>query len=388
MPYYHRAGQVPRKRHTVFREEAGRMLREELMGNQGFTGPSSLLYHLHSPTAVRRVEAIARAAWKPAADETLRLRHFRTAQVPPGGNPVEGRLPLLYNADVALLAAHPEAAAPYFYRNGMADEMIYVGEGSGVLESVFGRLSYRKGDHLVIPRGITHRLCPAPGEQRLLVLESRGVIRIPRRYRTAEGQLLEGAPYCERDFRLPGEVAPVDEAGEFEMWVKQRDRFVLYVLDHHPFDVLGWDGCYYPWAFNIEDFEPVVGRLHLPPPAHQVFEGDGFVVCDFVPRMLDFHAQAVPVPYFHTNAQSDEVIYYASGDFLSRRGIESGSITLHPDGVPHGPHPGAIESALGRRETEETAVMVDTFRPLTVSADAERLEDPLYWRSWLEGADA
>jgi len=383
MPYYHKLGRIPRKRHTVFRRDDGGLYQEELIGNKGFTGASSLIYHLHPPTMILRHEIVPSPPWEAARDTQLLPRHFRTARLSPGGNPVEGRHPLLYNAEVAILLSRPAEPAPYFYRNGMADELIFVSRGGGVLESVLGDLPYRAGDYLVIPRGIIHRLLPGPGEQRYLIVESRGVLRTPKRYRTSEGQHMETSPFCERDFRLPEGLKTHDERGEFEVRVKQHNRVVRFHYAHHPFDVVGWDGCYYPWAFNVEDFEPIVGRVHQPPPVHQVFEGDGFVVCNFVPRLFDFHPQAVPVPYHHTNAQSDEVIFYASERFMSRRGIEYGSITLHPDGIPHGPHPGTVEASLGQKETEELAVMVDTFRPLTVAAAAEEIEDPAYFRSWL-----
>jgi homogentisate 1,2-dioxygenase len=384
MPYYHRLGQIPPKRHTVFRGSDGRLLHEELIGNEGFTGASSLLYHLHPPTMVDRAEPLPFPPWERAASSALRPRHFRTSRISAGGDPVTGRHPLLYNSQVALSLARPDHPAPYLYRNGQADELLFISEGGGVLESPFGRLPYGKGDYLIIPRGIVHRLDLGAGAQRYLVCESRGVLRTPKRYRNAQGQHLEWSPYTERDFRLPTELITRDETGSFEVLVKQRDQFTRFVVLRHPFDLVGWDGCYYPWALNVSDFEPIVGRVHQPPPVHQVFEGDGFVVCNFVPRLFDFHPQAVPVPYHHTNAQSEEVIYYASERFMSRKGIEYGSITYHPDGIPHGPHPGTIEASLGKKETDELAVMVDTFRPLQVSAEAEAVEDQTYFRSWRE----
>jgi len=383
MPFYHRLGQLPAKRHTVFRNPAGELYHEELIGNQGFVGPSSLLYHLHPPTAIREVGPFTPQPWAPTAEEGPRPRHLRTSLLPAQGNPVEGRVPLLYNREVAISLCRPVSDAPGFYRNGQGDELIYVSDGQGTLESVFGRIPYRRGDYLVVPRGIVHRLRLGPGEHRYLVIESRGVIQTPKRYRNAQGQHLEWSPFTERDFRLPHELETRDERGQFEITVKQRDGLVRLVYAHHPFDVVGWDGYYYPWVFNIEDFEPIVGRVHQPPPVHQVFEGEGFVVCNFVPRLYDFHPQAVPVPYNHTNAQSDEVIYYASDRFMSRKGIEYASITLHPDGIPHGPHPGTVESSLGKKETDELAVMIDTFRPLLVSREAGQIEDRAYVRSWL-----
>lgn len=383
MPYYKSLGRVPRKRHTQFRSPSGALYQEELMGNQGFTGTASLLYHLHPPTAVRRMDAPIPLAWRPAEDGSLRPRHLKTSRIPQGGDPVGARQPLLYNGEVALLLARPTETAPYFYRNGQADELLFISEGAGTLESIFGSLPFGKGDYLVIPRGITHRLRLDAGEHRHFILESRGVIQTPRRYRNAYGQHLEWSPYCERDFRTPERLETQDEQGEFEIRVKQRNELHRFLYAYHPFDLVGWDGHYYPWAFNVADFEPIVGSLHQPPPVHQVFEGDGFVVCNFVPRPYDFHPDAVPVPYHHTNAQSDEVLYYASEEFMSRKGIEFGSITHHPDGIPHGPHPGTIEASLGKKETRELAVMVDTFNPLTVGAPAQEIEDRAYAASWL-----
>jgi homogentisate 1,2-dioxygenase len=386
MPFYHRLGKVPRKRHTVFRSAEGKLYHEELMGNEGFRGISSLLYHLEPPTQVRHAGEIEATPWEVADDQSTRHRHFRTSELPEAGDPVTGRRPLLFNGDVAIHCARPVRTADYLFRNGEADELLYVSDGEGVLESPFGRLPYRRGDYLVIPRGIVHRMALAEGKRhRHLIVESRGVIRTPRRYRNAHGQHVEGSPYSERDFRVPEQLETLDETGEFEVRVKQRGGIHRYVYARHPFDLVGWDGFYYPWAFNIEDFEPIVGRVHQPPPVHQVFEGDGFVVCNFVPRLYDFHPEAIPVPYHHTNAQSDEVIYYASERFMSRKGIEYGSITHHPDGIPHGPHPGLIEKSIGAKSTDELAVMIDTFRPLHIGRAAAGVEDRRYAGSWYDG---
>jgi homogentisate 1,2-dioxygenase len=388
MPSYVRVGEVPRKRHTVFRHEDGRLRPEQLVGNMGFVGPSSLLYHRRPPTTVVASRVLARVERTRAADEGLRLRHFFTGRLSPGPDPVRQRVPLLFNDEVALSLAAPGAAAAgsaggdSFYRNADGDEILYVAQGGGVLESQLGCLPYRRGDYLVVPRGILYRLRPDASPQRLLVIESRGFVRTPRRYRNEYGQHLEHSPFCERDFRVPEEPLFVDETGRFPIVVKKGNVLNEVVLDHHPCDVLGWDGYYYPWAFNIEDFEPIVGRLHQPPPVHQTFEGDGFVVCSFVPRPFDFHPEAIPAPYNHANVMSDEVIFYASDEFMSRKGIEFGSLTWHPDGLPHGPHPGTVEAAIGKKATAELAVMVDTFRPLHVAAAAVAVEDPDYWRSW------
>lgn len=384
MPFYHKLGEIPKKRHVQFRAPGGGLYYEELFGNEGFSGLSSLLYHLRRPVQMRASEVDERLAWIPSGDRALKPRHFRSSHVRPAGDPVRGRHPLLYNADVAISIALPAETTETFYRNGQADEIVYVSDGGGRLESVFGLLPYRRGDYIVIPRGTTHRWRMDGGPHRLLLIESRGVVRTPARYRNRHGQLLEHAPYCERDIRRPEFQDPHDETGAFEVHVKQDNALHRIVYASHPFDLVGWDGYLYPWALNIEDFEPITGRIHQPPPVHQTFEGDGFVICSFVPRLYDYHPDAIPAPYHHTNIGTDEVIYYARDRFMSRKGIEYGSITLHPDGVPHGPHPGTIEASIGAKETDELAVMIDTFRPLTASREAAAIEDPDYLTSWLD----
>ena len=380
---YHHLGAIPRKRHTVFRQQNGALYAEELMGNKGFAGLSSLIYHVHAPTAVRRVRIVKELAWDGDKEQVFHHRHFRTGQLPPGHSPTLDRIPLLFNADVAISFVRPQAGGDVFYRNAQGDEIVYVSDGSGVLESLFGDLPFGRGDYLVVPRGILHRYV-LTGEARLLVIESAGDVRTPRRYRNEHGQLLEHSPYSERDIRRPATLQTHDETGDFPVLVKKDNRIVEFVLAHHPFDAVGWDGYYYPWALNIADFEPRVGRFHLPPPIHQTFEGDGFVVCSFCPRPYDFDPEAVPVPYNHSNVMSDEMIYHASSDFMSRRGIEYGSITLHPDGIAHGPHPGLTEQSLGKKRTDELAVMLDSFRPLRASTQAAAVEDPGYQTSWIE----
>ena len=389
MPIYHSLGAIPKKRHTAFRKpNGGGIYAEELMGHEGFTGTSSLLYHIYPPTTIKSVRRLKETAYESDCDRALRHRHFKTAQVKPGGSPTLDRVPLLFNADIAMLYVEPEVSHPdpHFYRNAQSDELVYVAKGQGVLESVYGELPFHEGDYLVIHRGILHRYRFEPtGEQpKLLVFESRGHVRWPKRYRNEFGQLKEGAPYSERDIRRPLELKTHDERGDFPLIVKQYDGLTEMVLDHHPFDVVGWDGYFYPWAFNIHDFEPIVGRVHQPPPVHQTFEGDGFVVCSFCPRPYDFDPNAVPAPYNHSNVDSDEVLYYASSEFMSRKGIEFGSITLHPDGIPHGPHPGRAEASIGAKATEELAVMMDSFRPLHVAKSALAIEDPAYHKSWLD----
>jgi homogentisate 1,2-dioxygenase len=386
MPIYHTLGQIPKKRHTAFRRPDGGLYAEELMGHEGFTGTSSLLYHVHPPTTVKSARRLKEIAWEADEDTSLRHRHFRTARARKGGSPTLDRVPLLFNADIGMLYVEPDEQDAHFYRNSMADEVAYVAEGTGTLESVFGDLPYRSGDYVMIPRNITHRwrMDLATGPTKLVLFESRGHVRWPKRYRNEFGQLLEGAPYSERDIRRPMELRTHEERGDFPVLVKQYDAINELILDHHPFDVVGWDGYFYPWIFNIHDFEPIVGRIHQPPPVHQTFQGDGFVICSFCPRPYDFDPNAVPAPYNHSNVDSDEVLFYASSEFMSRKGIEYGSITHHPDGLPHGPHPGRAEASIGQKYTNELAVMMDSFRPLKVAKAAIPFEDPDYHRSWIE----
>jgi homogentisate 1,2-dioxygenase len=387
MPLYHQLGEIPRKRHSVFKRPAGGLYAEELMGNKGFVGPSSLVYHVRRPTQVLRVKELRSLDWEAEDSRLLRHRHFRTTQLKTGPNPVTDRVPVLYNNDVALSVSSPQTDVPFFYRNAQGDEVVYITEGEGVLETMLGELPFRSGDYLVIPRGILHRYRLTARQYRFLTIESSGYVRTPKRYRNEHGQLLESAPLCERDIRRPDALVPHDEKGEFQVVVKKHNCLTEFVLDHHPFDVVGWDGYYYPWAFNIHDFEPRVGRFHLPPPVHQTFEGDNFVVCSFCPRPYDFDENAVPAPYNHSNVMSDEVLYYANSEFMSRKGIEYGSITLHPDGIPHGPHPGRTEASIGQKQTDELAVMIDTFHPLIVSKQALEVEDQEYYSSWLGDAE-
>ncbi|HYK89429.1 MAG TPA: homogentisate 1,2-dioxygenase [Acidobacteriota bacterium] len=387
MPIYHHAGQVPRKRHMVFRQPDGALYAEELIGNKGFTGPSSLLYHLNRPTSVISVRHFRELKWDPEPDPTARHRHFRTHQLPQVPSPTLDRIPIMSNQDVTLFFVQPQREDEHFYRSGQGDELIFVSNGTGVLETQMGDLPFRRGDYLLVPRGILHRFKFTSHPLRFLVIESAGYLRTPARYRNEHGQLLEISPYCERDIRAPENVTARDQKGEFRILVKKNNCLTEMMLDHHPFDVVGWDGYYYPWALNIEDFEPRVGRFHLPPPVHQTFEGDGFVVCSFCPRPFDFDPGAIPAPYAHSNVMADEVIYYANSEFMSRKGIELGSITLHPDGLPHGPHPGRAEESIGKKSTGELAVMIDTYRSLQVGRAALDVEDKEYCLSWGEGAN-
>ncbi len=389
MPTYQLRGRVPPKRHVQFREN-GTLLTEEVMGLEGFSGNESILYHLVSPCRVKELgdfEPIERPEWVP---ERHAHRHLATADVPASGDQIGGRRLLMWNQDVEISFCRPAADMDCFFRNGEGDEVWFVHEGRGTLETQFGDVAYREGDYVVVPRGTTYRFRPeADAAQRYLVFETPGLIEIPSRYRNEHGQLMEHAPFYHRDIHPPGELHTHDERGEFLVRVRVRDGIQDYVLDYHPFDVVGWDGYLYPWTFSIHDFEPISGRIHMPPPSHQTFAGPGFVICSFCPRKLDWDPEAVPIPYHHSNLQSEEMIYYVDGNFSSRKGIDVGSITLHPSGLPHGPQPGLAEKAIGMTETHELAVMCDTFRPLRLARLAEELDDGTYMYSWYEDpADA
>jgi homogentisate 1,2-dioxygenase len=382
MPYYVVRGEIPHKRHTKFRRPDGQLYKEEVFGTKGFSGIQSILYHTYPPTAVRRVEGPVPVAYVPEEAGPLRHRHFWTKRLTTEGHPIAARQYLLGNDDVLLGTCVATQSMDDFYKNGECDEILFIHEGTGTLESMFGYIEFRPGDYLVIPAGTIYKLV-IDKPVRYLLIESASHIEVPRRYRNEFGQFLEHSPFCERDLRPPVYASPVANEGEFPVRVKARGAITTLVLAHHPFDVVGWDGYVYPYAFNIEDFEPTTGRIHLPPPVHQTFAGQNFVVCSFVPRLFDYHPEAIPVPYNHSNVDSDEVLYYVRGNFMSRRGVEIGSMTLHPSGIPHGPHPGTVEASLGKERTEELAVMVDTFRPLKVLKPALAVEDPNYMYSWL-----
>ncbi|HEY1883149.1 MAG TPA: homogentisate 1,2-dioxygenase [Candidatus Cybelea sp.] len=388
MPSYLREGRVPHKRHIQFRRPDGGLYAEELFSTKGFESVYSLLYHLRPPTATLDVLPWDRPAIAFSANEPLRNRHFKTPQLAQSGlDAIESRTPVLGNEDIVLSIASAERPMEYFYRNTGGDELLFVHTGSGIIESQFGELAYRAHDYLVIPTGTTYRVVPA-SPTRMLVHESRGSVTIPRRYRNEFGQLEEQAPYYERDFRAPLLQAPVEAQGQYEVRVTNGGRNAIYIVQNHPCDVVGWDGYCYPYAFNLEEFMPITGKLHQPPPAHATFEAPGAAFCAFVPRLFDYHPLAIPVPYNHSSVDCDEVLYYVSGNFMSRRGVEEGSITLHAAGAPHGPQPGAVESSLGKTSTDEIAVMVDTFRPLQLTQAALRSEDPAYFRSWIETSSA
>lgn len=385
MTYYYKLGEVPQKRHVQFRQADGSLYHEEVMGIHGFAGIQSILYHIYPPTAVRRIETGISTCIEYVDGHPLKHRHLKSAPVPEGGNAIDGRVPLMGNNDVVLYVARPNKPMDYWYKFAHGDDVLFVHEGTGVLESQFGLLSYRPGDYLVIPTGVIWRLLPdANVAQRMLVVESYGHVTPPKRYINNYGQFLEHSPYCERDIRTPERLVTHNEKGEFEIRVKARNLITRFIYDHHPLDVVGWDGHLWPFAFNIEDFEPITGRIHQPPPVHQTFDGPGYVLCSFVPRLFDYHPQAIPAPYNHSNVDSDEVLYYVEGNFMSRKGIERASLTIHPNGIPHGPHPGTYEGSIGKKETHELAVMVDTFAPLKLTRQALEMEDAQYAYSWVE----
>ncbi|MFQ4146639.1 homogentisate 1,2-dioxygenase [Chlorogloeopsis sp. ULAP02] len=388
MTYYYKLGKIPHKRHTQFRQPNGSLYHEELISIRGFSGVQSLLYHLRPPTQIQKIlpeRSLLLSYEEPGA---LRPYHLRTATVAAGGDAVEARVPLMVNTDICIGVVRPMQPMQYWYRFADGDEVIFVHEGSGVLESQYGILRYKSGDYVVIPTGVLWRIIPDQGiEQRMLVIEAYGHIEPPGRYLNNYGQFLEHSPYCERDIRPPDELITHDEKGEFEVRVKARNQITSYIYNYHPLDVVGWDGHLWPFAFNIEDFEPITGRIHQPPPVHQTFEGPGFVLCSFVPRLFDYHPLSIPAPYNHSNVDSDEVLYYAQGNFMSRKDIEVASITLHPRGIPHGPHPGTYEGSIGKERTDELAVMIDTFRPLMLTKYALALEDKDYPHSWISSLE-
>jgi len=385
MPSYVRAGTLPPKRHIQFRRPDGGLYAEELFSTKGFESAYSLLYHLRPPTATLEVRTWQRPDARFEANQPPRNRHWLTRRSEARGDAVDARVPILGNEEITISIVDAVRPMDYFYRNAGGDELLFVHEGSGVLESAFGELSYRAHDYLLIPCATTYRLQPS-APTRLVVHESRGHITLPKKFRNEFGQLAEHAPYYERDFRAPALPAPVDARGSYEVRIANPGRDAVYTVENHPFDVVGWDGYCYPYAFNADDYAPVTGKLHQPPPSHATFEAPGAAFCVFVPRLFDYHPLAVPVPYNHSSVDCDEVLYYVSGNFMSRRGVEEGSITLHAAGAPHGPQPGAVEASLGKTSTDEIAIMVDTFRPLMLAEPALALEDPAYFRSWLEPA--
>lgn len=385
MPFYHKLGKIPPKRHTQFRKPDGSLYSEQLFGTVGFDGMYSNIYHEHRPTQVKEIKNQYSVAPKIARSnniESLRLKGFN---VKPLKDYLESRKTVLTNSDCSIILAAPqESQRDYFYKNTDADELIFIHKGSGKLRTFLGNLDFKYGDYLLVPRGIIYKIDFDTDDNRLFIVESRRPIYTPKRYRNWFGQLLEHSPFCERDIRKPQELESYDQEGEFLIKVKKQDSIFDMVYATHPFDVVGYDGYNFPYAFSIHDFEPITGRIHQPPPVHQTFETDAFVVCSFVPRIYDYHPLSIPAPYNHSNIDSDEVLYYVDGDFMSRNDIEAGQITVHPAGIPHGPHPGAAERSIGKTETEELAVMVDTFKPLQVTEDGLKLSDGTYYQSWLD----
>jgi homogentisate 1,2-dioxygenase len=385
MSYYFKLGNIPHKRHTQFRKADGSLYAEQLFSTEGFSNDYSLLYHCHPPTEITKTDAPYDASPKIAEEKMLKHRSFEGFQIKPVKDFLQSRKPILVNSDCHIsLAAPEESMNNYFLKNADADEIIFVHEGEGVLKTMYGNLNFGYGDYLVIPRGTIYQIQFSSSHNRLFIIESFSPVRFPKKYLSKYGQLLEHSPYCERDIRPPQELITIDEKGDFLIKTKKKGMIYGIHYGHHPFDVVGWDGCCYPFVFSIHDFEPITGRVHQPPPVHQTFEGNNYVVCSFCPRLFDYHPQAIPAPYNHSNIDSDEMIYYVDGDFMSRKNVTRGMITLHPGGIPHGPHPGAVEKSIGAKETKELAVMVDTFHPLQLTVDALDIENANYTMSWAE----
>ena len=385
MPFYHKLGQIPPKRHTQFRKKDGSLYYEQLFGTIGFDGMSTNSYHEHRPTMVKKIGKQYSVKPKIAKANNLQSYRFRGFQVSPEKDYLESRKVVLTNSDCNIILSAPkQATSSYFYKNTDADEVIFIHKGTGKLRTHLGNIDFKYGDYLVIPRGVIYKLEFDDENNRLFIVESYTPVYTPKRYRNWFGQLLEHAPFCERDLRRPHELETHNELGDFLIKVKKQDEIIEMTYASHPFDVVGYDGYNFPYAFSIHDFEPITGRIHQPPPVHQTFETSAFVICSFVPRLYDYHPKSIPAPYNHSNIDSDEVLYYVDGDFMSRNDIEQGHISLHPAGIPHGPHPGATERSIGHTKTEELAVMVDTFKPLQVTENAMKIADQDYYKSWLE----
>lgn len=385
MPHYYTLGSIPHKRHTQFKQPDGSLYAEQLFSTEGFSNDYSLLYHCYPPTVITHVDDPIDVQPHVAEDRMLKHRSFQGFKIEPKDDYLESRIPVLINKDVHIsLAAPRKSVKDFFYKNADADEVIFIHEGTGVLKTMYGQIPFSYGDYLVIPRGTIYQITFDKTDNRLFIVESFSPIRFPKRYLSKYGQLMEHAPFCERDIRPPQNLETINKKGDFLIEVKKQGRLYGIHYAHHPFDVIGWDGCCYPYAFSIHDFEPITGRVHQPPPVHQTFEGNNFVICSFVPRLFDYHPQAIPAPYNHSNIDSDEVLYYVDGDFMSRKHVTRGQITLHPAGIPHGPHMGMVEKSIGAKETKELAVMVDTFHPLQLTKEALVIEDTSYVVSWAE----
>ncbi|HET6245425.1 MAG: homogentisate 1,2-dioxygenase [Bacteroidetes bacterium] len=385
MPVYHQLGSIPHKRHTIFTKPGGGYYYEQLFGTEGFHGMASLLYHEHRPTIVKEILESYDVSPKIADPKTLKSLRLKGFDIPSTDDFLNSRKALLVNNDLHLgLAAPKKSMEDYFYKNADADELLFIHKGTGRLRTLVGTIEFVYGDYLVIPRGMIYKIEFNTVENRILYVESFSPIYTPKRYRNEFGQLLEHSPFCERDFKLPKDLETHDEKGDFLVKIKKQGVMHQYIYGTHPFDVVGWDGYNFPYGFSIHNFEPITGRVHQPPPVHQNFEAHNFVVCSFCPRLYDYHPQSIPAPYNHSNIDSDEVLYYVDGDFMSRNDIEQGQITLHPGGIPHGPHPGAMERSIGQKKTDELAVMVDTFKPLMVTEEAMKIDDGKYYKSWME----
>ena len=385
MPLYHKLGNIPPKRHTIFKKPNGDYYYEQLFGTVGFDGMSTNSYHEQRPTQVKEIKKQYSVIPKVAKANNIQSYRFKGFHVKPEQDYLQSRKTILTNSDCNIILAAPqESTRDYFYKNTDADEMIFIHKGTGKLRTMYGNLDFKYGDYLIIPRGIIYKIDFETKENRLFIVESYSPIYTPKRYRNWFGQLLEHSPFCERDIRRPVELETYNEKGDFLINVKKQGEIIEMIYASHPFDVVGYDGFNYPYAFSIHDFEPITGRVHQPPPVHQTFETRTFVVCSFVPRLYDYHPDSIPAPYNHSNIDSDEVLYYVDGDFMSRNDIEAGHISLHPAGIPHGPHPGAMERSIGKKETLELAVMVDTFKPLQVTEEAIKIADEDYYKSWLE----
>ncbi|MEX1192753.1 MAG: homogentisate 1,2-dioxygenase [Brumimicrobium sp.] len=385
MPFYSKLGKIPHKRHTTFKKEDGGYYYEQLFGTEGFSGMASLMYHVHRPTQVKTIGKSIDLTPKAAVNKNITSQMLNGFQVKPEKDFLESRKTVLFNNDLNIVLSAPkDSLKDYFYKNADADEMIFVHQGTGTLRTMLGNIKFGPGDYLVVPRGIIYQILFDTESNRLFIVESFSPILTPKRYRNNFGQLMEHAPFCERDLRTPEKLETHDEKGEFLIKIKKENELHQITYASHPFDVVGWDGYNFPYAFNIKDFEPITGRVHQPPPVHQTFEAHNYVVCSFCPRLYDYHPEAVPAPYNHSNIDSDEVLYYVDGDFMSRNHVEKGYISLHPAGIPHGPHPGAMEKSIGKKETGELAVMVDTFKPLRLTQTALDIADKDYFKSWLE----
>ncbi len=382
--HYHTLGNIPQKRHTQFRKPDGSLYHEQLFSTEGFSNTLSLLYHCNPPTQILQVGDPISLEPQLVHDKQLKHRCLSGFQIKPEADMLDSRKPVLVNNDCHIsLAAPKKSMTDYYFKNADADEVIFIHRGEGTLRTFYGNLEFSYGDYLVIPRGTIYQLDFKDEDNRLFIVESFSPVTTPKRYRNEYGQLLEHSPFCERDIRKPSLLETHDEQGEFRVYIKKEQQLYPYDYKNHPFDVVGWDGYVYPYAFSIHDFEPITGRIHQPPPVHQTFEARNFVICSFVPRLYDYHPEGIPAPYNHSNIDSDEVLYYVDGDFMSRKHVDKGMITLHPGGIPHGPHPGTVEKSIGKKGTEELAVMVDTFRPLLMTNYAANIEEEDYYKSWI-----